>query len=303
MDNNELNEIKNLILEKQSIFILSPDNAGEENIILGLALQKVLEKKGKKVSFYCASPFVESVNKYENARSVKNLIAPSSLIISLDYDKEQIDKVSYDTKKDQFNLVVTPKKGTIDPGKITIGTTEIDADLIITLGAKRLEEMKASYETHAEEILSRGIVNIDNHFENGLFGTLNLTDQNSKNMTELIYPLIKTLEPNFKENDVADTLLKALYLATKSFQDFSKIGKETFTLVSELINEGASLEKVVGNLYQGIKPNFKDLMAEETTKQGANSYMGNSSPTPFVKGQDEKIEIEEANIFNKDANF
>lgn len=298
MENNtNFEQIKELIEKSQNTLLLLSGEADEENIIAGIALQQVLEGRGKSATLYCASKAVERVNFLEKARQIHREIAPENLIISLGYDKEEIEKVGYETRDGRFNLVITPKKGRIDSSQISFLSEGINTDLIIVLGAMKLEQLGNSYTEHKEEFLNKGIINIDNHEGNDLFGSVNIVENHKVTLAEILMTLFDYLGVDFR-SEIGNLLLMGIYLDTNSFRA-PTVNSQIFLTVSELLQKGANLQYVVSKLYtKGGQQ--KEVNPQEEKDNVPQTLNPSTPPTPFVKNQKDQIEIEEPPVFRSE---
>ncbi|KKP69265.1 hypothetical protein A2X44_02655 [candidate division CPR3 bacterium GWF2_35_18] len=295
-----IEQIKELLQNAIEVMIALPLGSNKENILSALALQAVLESKNKKVSIYCDSKEVENLSFLEKAQLINKQIAPENLVVSLGYTKDQIEKVGYESKDNQFNLIITPKRGRIDSSQITFMTQGINTDLVIVLGAKKLEDLGDSYLDHKEEFASDKIFNVDNHDGNEFYGAVNFVDISKTTLAEVLMPIFDVLEVDWK-NQIADLLLMGIYLGTQSFQS-QNINAQTFMAVSSLIGKGANLQYVVTSLYDKKNKNeeFKSDVAKDSLD---NVLQAQTPPTPFMKGQEDQIQIEEPPVFQNTGEF
>lgn len=292
-------QIKNYIDESANVAIFVATKASKEKILSALALSHILEKKEKNVSLYCESTNVDALSQLDEIKKIKEKVAPQDLVISLGYGKEEIEKVGYDTKEGQFTLVVTPKKGRIDPSRITFGNASVQFDLIITIGAQDLEDLGDSYLDNPESFIDKRIINIDNHDRNSYFGSINEVSVEKALVSEMMFALFKGLDIAWSA-EIANLLLMGLYLGTNSFRS-PEVTSETFMAVSSLLNKGANVAYVTEKLYS------KNQKVEEETANtenivAASSLDQSAQPTPFLKPQEGDVRKEEERDQNQ-ANF
>lgn len=97
----------------------------------------------------------------------------------------------------------------------------------------------------------KSILNIDHHFTNEGFGTVNLVDTKACSSSEIVYRLLKAA--GYKVTpDAATCLLAGVYGDTGSFK-YSSTTPVTFDLAKELLANHADLNAIAAGLY-GSKP-------------------------------------------------
>lgn len=94
-----------------STAILLPTHPAYEVVAAGLGLFLVLSEQGKNVDIVCPSEMLVEVNRLVGVDKIKTKCSGRNLVISFDYVKDAIEKVSYNVEDGKFNLVVQPKSG------------------------------------------------------------------------------------------------------------------------------------------------------------------------------------------------
>jgi len=307
-EGNNFTQINKLIDGSDNILILMPDQAKKSLIISSLCLLSSLEQKGKKVSIYCNSDKIEKISFLENTHLIKSKLEPQNLIVSLDYAKEEIEKVSYESPNNKFNLVITPKKGRIDPSKVSFYSAERKSDLIIVLGSTSLSNLKSFYEEQKELFEKEKIVNIDNHEGNTLFGKVNLVDAKKATVSELLFELFDNTNVEWSP-ELSDLMLMSIYLGTDNFQSY-RVGSGTFMLVSKLLERGAEIRNVIDKIYNRKKTvdnNNTTVEKNISSKQQEKTNNAANSPVPFLKESDAEkdvgMQIQEPQIFRESPNI
>lgn len=96
---------------------------------------------------------------------------------------------------------------------------------------------------------------IDHHYTNEKFGDINLIDAKVTSTGELLYLLFKDWRAPI-EKDAAESLLTGIIGDTGTFQ-YQNVGQDTLRIAAELMEKGASKDKIVFNLYRNIE--FKEV--------------------------------------------
>lgn len=122
---------------------------------------------------------------------------------------------------------------------------KINYDLIISLDCG--DETRFSFDKYIFN-KSSSIINIDHHISNTYYGDINIVDPNASSTAEIVYEIIK--EMNIEVDvDIATALYVAISTDTGSFI-YDNTSSKTHKIVSELIEKGIDVNKIVTNVYQ-----------------------------------------------------
>lgn len=135
------------------------------------------------------------------------------------------------------------------PGVVNLVNSDaidnLDFDLMIVTDCGDLERIgKASKVFHSAGFT----VNIDHHPTNTNFAELNIVDEDSSAVCELIFILLKEMGFDV-DKDMATCLYTGLSTDTGSFK-YDSIRPETFQVAKELLEIGIDTNEIVVNLYQ-----------------------------------------------------
>lgn len=247
MDQNKLRQsIKRLaeILTKSSFgAIVLPPQPNIDVVAASCALYLSLLQKGINLILSCESDIELDLVGAEKFK--KSLSAPGdNLVISFPYVDGAIDKIDYRIENDRFNLIIVPReKGKkLDTKQVNFYYTGGSFDFIITLNVPTLASLGSLYQNNLEVFQGREIINIDRHFTNSGFGTLNLVIKNISSLSELIYLVLK--EGGFNiDKDIATNLFAGIASATNNFTSYSTTA-DTFQTIAELLRQGA-IKKII----------------------------------------------------------
>lgn len=92
-------------------------------------------------------------------------------------------------------------------------------------------------------------INIDHHYSNNNFGTINLVLPEMSSTSEVLYHFFKQI--NFKIDVHMASLLLTGILTDTNFFVYSNAKAETLLVAGELIKLGAKINPVLENIYQG----------------------------------------------------
>lgn len=201
----------NTINQARDILVLVGGDKLVDTQAAALYLQNLLSSLGKKVQIVVRGELVASLRQYTDKISAK--IEPAKLVVSFNWHKTGVDKVSYDLKGDRFNFIVTPRSKKINPEEVKIFNQGQEPDLVVTLGVPSLSSLQNDEE---EFIETKTIINIDNKSQNQLFGRLNFVNEDADSICSLI---AKLTEKNhlIPSEEAADLLLLGIREATNNF--------------------------------------------------------------------------------------
>ncbi len=96
-----------------------------------------------------------------------------------------------------------------------------------------------------EEILSLPIINIDHHYDNGLFGTYNYIDPSASSTSEIIFDITSISKQWIMSSDIATTIIMGILMDTGGFR-FDNTSPN-------VLKKTASLMKLGGNYIDTVK--------------------------------------------------
>ena len=201
----------NTINQARDILVLAGRDKSVDTQAAALYLQNLLFSLGKKVKIVIRGGLAERLSQHRDKISAK--IEPEKLVVSFNWHKNAIDKVSYDLKGDRFNFIVTPRGKKINPEEVKIFNQGQEPDLVIVVGVPSLSILQNE---EKEFIKAKTIINIDNKPQNQLFGRLNFVNENADSICGLI---AKLTEKNHwvPSVEAADFLLLGIREATNNF--------------------------------------------------------------------------------------
>ncbi|MEX0616181.1 MAG: hypothetical protein WD231_00035 [Candidatus Woykebacteria bacterium] len=227
--NVSYHQFKDLFSKAQKTLILIGGEVDIDTFGAALALKDVFKSNGKSVDLVCPETLPTNLSVLSGADEIKKTTESKSLIISFDYAKNPIEKISYKIVGDSFNLVIKPRGGSINLDEIKTSFVGGDYNLIITLCVKDIRSVE-SYQDNKEIFDSLPLINIDTNPENIRFGKLNIINHEIGSLSALLALLLDSSEVALPKKS-AELLLNALREKT---QNFTQVG-------SHLIFEAAAI--------------------------------------------------------------
>ena len=217
MTNDLIAEIAN----SQNVVIVLPKNPGIPAIACGLGLSLSLKKQNRKIDVVCQSEMTVEANNLVEVQRVSANLPGRNLVISFNYAKDSIDKVSYNVENGKFNLIVIPKPGNppLNSAEVEYSYSGINDELVIIVGSARAEE--ADFLPGTAE--NRKI--------------FCLVPEHNRSLAAETAQLIANLEI-MPDEDIANNLMLGLISETNHFQTASAADFETG---AALLRAGAKL--------------------------------------------------------------
>ncbi len=227
------------VLNKGNIIsIIIPREDDLDSIASATALYLSLLKLNKKPSLVCKNPIdvpLIAANKFSS-----NLTSEGEdLIISLPYKEGAIDRVDYNIKSNKFNLIVMMNKGfqKIKKEEVKFSYTGSNIDTFMVINSSSLPSLGEIYEDNKEIFEGKEIINIDRHFTNTKYGTVNLVETSVASLSEIIFDLLKKSGITI-DKDIATNLYNGILAGTKNFTSYS-VTPHTLESAAELLRKGA----------------------------------------------------------------
>lgn len=235
------------IKQIKSFLILLPINPTFDKVAAGLALFLSLKKEKKEVTIACPTQMLAGFNHLIGIDKVLNKIGNRNLIISFDYVKDAIEKVSYNVEDNQLNLVIEPKEDapTLDPKKVSYSYSGSNAETFFLIGVPRLEDLGAFYEDLRKLFQNKVMIDIDNHQNKVPLTETSFIDPNASSCSELMVAFLKKHQLPV-DQDIATNIFLGLENSTQGFR--SRVRAETFETAAWCLKQGARKE------YRQIPP-------------------------------------------------
>jgi hypothetical protein len=224
----------------QEVFVLLPQNAGQEMVAAASGLAASLKNSGKNVTLACPTPISHTAQTIPGATAITNTIGNRNLIISIKVDKrDSIDKVSYNLNEEEkiFNLVVQPKRGELPLKKDAVSFTYSgsQADLVFLVGVNRFEDLGHFYESE-KALFSDAKTVCVSRFATTPFADFHISDTQVSSLAELSLELLETLGSS-PSSEAATAFLIGIDTATQNLQS-PTVTADTFEKVANLLRAG-----------------------------------------------------------------
>ncbi|MDR3642776.1 MAG: hypothetical protein P4L74_04085 [Candidatus Doudnabacteria bacterium] len=244
-------QIFSLIKKSQKVLIALPDPATTDALASALALRLFLLKLQKDVVVAGSGKQAgESLQFLPDVSAVKSVLeGGKSLVITVDTSQKKLAEISYQTGELKAQVFLKSKDGEFTPEDLSFAQEKFPLDLIITVGAKSLENLGRLHEQNADLFYETPKINLDVSAANEYFGSVNLVDVTATSIAELLADLMQKYEEQLIDQDIATCLLAGIIEQTGSFQRAQTTPK-AFIKASELVALGGRQQEVIKNIFK-----------------------------------------------------
>jgi nanoRNase/pAp phosphatase (c-di-AMP/oligoRNAs hydrolase) len=238
------------ITKASKVLVVLPKDLHADYIGGGLALSRFLKKLEKDSIVLSQSSVPEQLHFLPGADVIQHeLVASSSFVVSVATTTTEMDQISYHQEEGRVDIFLKPKEGAFTEQDISFRSDRFPYDLIITLGARSLEDLGEVFEHNADVFFETPKINIDNHPDNTSFGAINFVDIAVTSVSELLSNLFEKFETQLIDEDIATCLLTGIIAKTHSFQH-AHTTPRAFLKASELIGFGGRQQEIIKYLFK-----------------------------------------------------
>src|SRR4030042_6075613 len=203
---------KNLIESAKKILILVGKNPSVDNLAAAFSLEQSLSAFGKNVQIYASGEIPEVFSDF--TAKITDKIEVKKLVVSFNWHKNEIEKVSYSLEGENFNFIINPKSRKIEPADLKISYQGEEADLIIAIGIEALAKVG---EIGSGFFENKTVVNFDKNPSNQLFGRLNFVETGADSVCTIVAKMLENSKLSVTAETV-DVLLLGLRATTNNFE-------------------------------------------------------------------------------------
>lgn len=199
------------IQDAKSVGLLVGNDTSADAVAAAMALYHLLSLTGKsgKITPIAPGKIPEAALALPSSTATKKDFGPKNLVVTLDTNKTPIEKVSYRSEGDRFQLVIHPVERSFEIENIEYSYEGLNFDLLITLGVRKLADLGELYEKNRAEFSKSVIINLDVSPQNENYGQINIVDPSKSSVSELIFHQLLAWEL-VPSKEVAQCLLTGL---------------------------------------------------------------------------------------------
>jgi hypothetical protein len=290
-NNPDYSALGQIFPDAKSIVCFVHPQATYDAVAAATSLCLAIRETGKSCEVLCEEPMRVEYNYLVGIDKIKETIGNRDLVISFDYNEDQVDKVSYNINEgnNRFELIISPKVGTqaLDPDSISFTQSGLSADLIFLFGYHSFSELGELYEKEKYAIEQAYSVAFTQNKVTPFAKMHQTMREENFSYSEMVYFLIRQLQIAQVNDDLATNILSGIEYATDRFMH-PEIPARIFETVAALMRSGGR--------RQPDNPAFIHLntpirQTGETSSQGgsqpvfgsgAQNVLSTSPKTPIV---------------------
>ncbi len=240
-NNPDYSALGQIFPDAKSIVCFIHPQATYDAVAAATSLCLAIRQTGKNCEVLCEEPMRVEYNYLVGIEKIKESIGNRDLVISFDYNEDQVDKVSYNINEgtNRFELIISPKIGTpaLDPNTISFMQSGLSADLIFLFGYHSFSELGELYEKEKYAIeQAYSVAFTQNHVTP--FAKMHQTmREDNFSYSEMVYFLIRQLQIAQINDDLATNILSGMEYATDRFMN-PEIPARVFETVATLMRSG-----------------------------------------------------------------
>lgn len=254
------NEAIPLLDKSKEILLIIPPNPTDDILASAFALYRYIEKYEDKQSYILHKQTLPNrlsfLKKPEKFIDSLNGSRDFVLLFKTKYNK--ILNIQSENRKDQFEVRITPEKGSINPRDFSFMPSDFKYDLLITFGTPSLESLKEIYHENTDLFFEVPKINIDNKSSNENYGQSNVIDVTASSIAEICTGLILEHDETKFDKEIAQALLTGIISATESFQMATTTPRAMIT-AAKLMKYKADQSTVIRYLYKTKSFSFLKL--------------------------------------------
>lgn len=239
-----------LIDSSASILILLPTKPFFDQVAAGLGLFLSLHDR-KETQISCPSELTVEFHRLIGVNKIISELGNKDLTIKfVDYNPQDIERVSADIENNEFKLMVIPKPGMVSPKKeqVELSFSGVSADMVILIGGANESHFPqlSSNDLAAAKIIHVGTRELALSAGKGVISFA----KPGSSISEVVATIISKSEFPM-DVDIATNLASGIEEGSKSFGG-PEVTAETFEVFAELLKKGArriSKEKVERAAY------------------------------------------------------
>ncbi len=249
----ELQAATKAIENANRILLIPHANVDADGLSSALTCYSIFKQLGKDCTVVCPDTLPESLDFLPNFKHLTTSIASErQFVLTLDISGGmELDKLRYTVEDNKVNIIVTPKKGSIQEKDVSFASSDSSYDLIVVLDTADIGLLGSFYTEHIDLFTDTPILNVDHHISNTRFGQLTLIDPTAASATEVLYAWILS-QPTWKAlltPDIATLLLTGLITDTRSFQNPNTTPR-SLEVAANLLDLGARQQEIIQHVYK-----------------------------------------------------
>lgn len=245
-------QVKELLEKSESILILIPENAPGDAFGAAAGIGVFLERLGKTATL-AGDGIEKTAGAFAFLDPPANIAATISgvreFILSFSTKRNNIVSVRTERGENEYNIFITPEKGSIDPRDFSFVPAKFSFDAVFVVGAPDKDALGSISENNPDIFYEVPVVVIDHHAENDRFGQINIVDITASTTSEVATSLLEKIDPAKLDTHIAGLLLGGIVSGTDSFQK-KNTTPGALHIASRLMDRGANQHDIIFRLVK-----------------------------------------------------
>lgn len=250
-----MDNVKQQIIERikqgTNVLVTVSNNPTVDQLSACIGLTLMLNKLGKHATAVYSGQTPSILEFLQPEKTIeKNTDSLRDFIIAL--DKSKADKLRYKVEDKVVKIFITPYKTSLSEKDLVFSEGDFNVDLIIALGVHEQGELDQAIAAHGRILHDATVISI-NDSANGSLGSLNLLDQSTSSLSELVTQFDGLIGKSVLDAQIATALLTGIVAQTDRFSN-DKTSPVTMSVSSKLMSAGANQQLVSVKLEESQVP-------------------------------------------------
>lgn len=237
-----------LIRQANTILLVTAREPNNDQLASLVAMQAILAKLGKNVHAIVTDDLPKISAALDTSKINRNLEGIRDFVISLDMSRVEVDKLKYTIENGKLNIIATPHQGNFTAADASYSYGAYQLDLVIAIGVPSLSKIDRLHEANPTIFDGIHLINMDYHRINDSYGSVNLIDQSSSSVAEILVSVTESLGQGLIDAHIATAMLAGIMASTNRFSAPNTTPK-AMTVAAQLMAAGAKQQEIVKVLY------------------------------------------------------
>jgi nanoRNase/pAp phosphatase (c-di-AMP/oligoRNAs hydrolase) len=250
-----MDNVKQQIIERikqgTNVLVTVSNSPSVDQLAACIGLTLMLNKLGKHATAVYSGETPSIMEFLQPEKTIeKNTDSLRDFIIAL--DKSKADKLRYKVEDKVVKIFITPYKTSISEKDLVFSEGDFNVDLIVALGVHDQGQLDQAIAAHGRILHDATVISI-NDSANGSLGSLNLMDQSTSSLSELITQFDGLIGKPILDAQIATALLTGIVSQTDRFSN-DKTSPATMSVSAKLMSAGANQQLVAVKLEESQLP-------------------------------------------------
>ncbi|MBL8122337.1 hypothetical protein JNM87_06345 [Candidatus Saccharibacteria bacterium] len=246
--------------DAQNVLVTVSKNPSVDQLAAAIGMTLAFSKLDKHATavFSGQTPSTIEFLKPENTLET-NTDSLRDFIIAL--DKAKADKLRYKVEDEMVRIFITPYRNSISQEDLEFSQGDFNVDVVVALGVKAQTDLDDAVQAHGR-ILHDAVVatiSIDGQSE---LGTINLVNNDASSLCEVASVLLKSLDKDVFDSQIATALLTGIVATTDRFSN-ERTTPETMSISGVLMSAGANQQLIATELAAPVEEHAEPKEAKE----------------------------------------